>query len=214
MRDSSVLGGTPSVSAAPSEPYTRPRLATSACSICWRWSLGSSLPGRTASEARPGSSRSGRLRTGPRARITARSTTFCSSRMLPGHEYAHSREAERVEPAELREVPRDPVEQRPLRRMRRHHERAELHGTSVGGRRGARAPSAVLDECHGRRAGPGVPPARRSAHPRDRESGNRHARRLPLVDRGEPPRRRRPRAHCVSMCAGGGTGMAMMAMLL
>jgi hypothetical protein len=38
------------------------------------------------------------------------------------------REAERVEPAQLREVPCDPVEQRPLRRMRRHHERTEPHG--------------------------------------------------------------------------------------
>ena len=33
MRDSSVLGATPSVSAAPSGPYTRPRLAASASSI-------------------------------------------------------------------------------------------------------------------------------------------------------------------------------------
>ena len=84
MRASSVLGGTPSVSAAPSTPYTRPRLVASAFSICWRSWRGPSCFGRATPGPRLGSSNSRRLPGVPRARMTAGSTTFSSSRMLPG----------------------------------------------------------------------------------------------------------------------------------
>ena len=65
MRDSSVLGGMPSDSAAPSAPYTRPRLAARASSICWRSSAGPPRAARNGLGAEAGKLEIGEVEDAP-----------------------------------------------------------------------------------------------------------------------------------------------------
>src|SRR5688572_32313396 len=90
MRWSSVDGGTPSFDAAPDEPPTRPRHSASMASMVSRSLRGAPRAGvnaATGGRSRTdcvGSHDSSTANTSPELRITDRSITFCSSRMLPG----------------------------------------------------------------------------------------------------------------------------------
>ena len=89
--DSSVDAGTPSRPAAPKGPATRPLLSLSAASMA-SFSWVASVPvERLATGAVPGdrpeSHRASIESVSESHTITARSMTFCSSRMLPGQSY-------------------------------------------------------------------------------------------------------------------------------
>src|SRR5260370_41850599 len=90
--DSSVCLGMPSFAAAPVGPEIRPSASRSAFSI-----IAFSRSARSATNGRvgvvelgdAGTSQLGSTpQTSPSHRTTARSTTFCNSRMLPGHSYS------------------------------------------------------------------------------------------------------------------------------
>ena len=85
--DSSVDAGTPSRPAAPNGPATRPLLSFSAASMAsFSWSVSVPLGLMTggASSVRPESHRASIESVSESHTITARSMTFCTSRMLPG----------------------------------------------------------------------------------------------------------------------------------
>ena len=90
--ESSVRVGTPSFAAAPAGPDTRPRLSESAASImllsCWSNSPLRAAVGRGTSEGSRLSQVSSTAKVSESLRMTARSITFCSSRMLPGQSYS------------------------------------------------------------------------------------------------------------------------------
>src|SRR6266404_3079294 len=94
MRWSSVDGGMPSFAAAPDGPDTRPRLSASAASTISRSLRGSPRTGAGTGSPKAArgdslnSHNSSTANTSPELRITDRSITFCSSRMLPGQSYA------------------------------------------------------------------------------------------------------------------------------
>src|SRR5262249_5920642 len=90
--DSSVDEGTPSRAAAPNGPDTRPLLSASAASMASFSCPASVLDGGAAGVGdarlrRPESQRSSIESVSESDTITARSMTFCSSRMLPGQSY-------------------------------------------------------------------------------------------------------------------------------
>src|SRR5579863_9158428 len=90
---SRVDGGIPSLAAAPEGPEIRPRLSARAASIISFSFHGSPSRLNSADASTRGASRefswdshsSSTERTLPELRITDLSTTFCNSRMLPGH---------------------------------------------------------------------------------------------------------------------------------
>ena len=88
--DSSVVDGTPSFVAAPEGPETRPRLSARAASIIFFSRSGDILNSVLDDGAALADCRDNQLtsidRTSPSDTITARSMTFCNSRILPGHE--------------------------------------------------------------------------------------------------------------------------------
>jgi len=90
--ESSVRVGTPSLAAAPAGPDTRPRLSASAASImflsCWSNSPLRAVVRRGTSDGSRLSHVSSTAKVSASLRMTARSITFCSSRMLPGHSYS------------------------------------------------------------------------------------------------------------------------------
>src|SRR6202035_3800935 len=90
--DSSVCLGMPSFAAAPVGPEIRPSASRNACSI-----IAFSRSARSATKGMvgvvglgdAGTSQLGSTQnTSPSQRTTARSTTFCNSRTLPGHSYS------------------------------------------------------------------------------------------------------------------------------
>src|SRR5262249_52408207 len=89
--DSSVDAGTPRRMAAPNGPATRPLLSLSAASIAARRWVASVPVERLATGGvprhRPESHRASIERVSESHRITARSMTFCNSRMFPGQSY-------------------------------------------------------------------------------------------------------------------------------
>src|SRR5262249_52355657 len=89
--DSSVDAGTPSRVAAPKGPDTRPLLslrAVSMASLLWATSVPLVRVGTGGlTGARPESQRGSIDSRSESHRITERSTTFCSSRILPGQSY-------------------------------------------------------------------------------------------------------------------------------
>src|SRR5262245_39012929 len=89
--DSSVDDGTPSRAAAPNGPATRPLLSLSAVSMASFSCVASVLVGGPPTvegvSRRPDSHRSSTARVSESDTITARSITFCSSRMFPGQSY-------------------------------------------------------------------------------------------------------------------------------
>ena len=89
--DSSVCLGTPSFAAAPAGPETKPSASRSAFSII-AFSRSARSVANTDAAASLGVARvsqvSSTKKVSPSERITARSTTFCNSRMLPGQSYA------------------------------------------------------------------------------------------------------------------------------
>src|SRR5262249_40423452 len=94
--DSSVDDGTPSRAAAPNGPATRPLLSASAASMACFSRVASVLIGGAATVGgvelrRPESHRSSIESVSESDTITARSMTFCSSRMFPGQSYDCSR---------------------------------------------------------------------------------------------------------------------------
>src|SRR5439155_19346455 len=93
--DSSVDDGTPSGAAAPNGPDTRPLLSLSAASMTSFSRVASVEAGGLATAGGfggpPASHRSSMARVSESAMITARSMTFCNSRMLPGQSYDWSR---------------------------------------------------------------------------------------------------------------------------
>src|SRR5215813_7045868 len=97
--DSSVDDGTPSRRAAPNGPATRPLLSESAASMASFSRFASVLVGEVAATVggvwprRPESHRSSIESVSESEMITARSMTFCSSRMFPGQSYDCSKSA-------------------------------------------------------------------------------------------------------------------------
>src|SRR6266404_871158 len=92
--ESRVVGGMPSLAAAPAAPDTRPLASASAASIKDFWSfasrwLSAGLGGRGGG-AWLESQLSSMENVPVSQRITDRSMTFCNSRMLPGHGYDRS----------------------------------------------------------------------------------------------------------------------------
>src|SRR5215470_586765 len=89
--DSRVEDGTPRRAAAPNGPDTRPLLSLSAASMTCISCVASVAAGwlttGDAADGRPPSHRSSMARESESAMMTARSMTFCSSRILPGQSY-------------------------------------------------------------------------------------------------------------------------------
>src|SRR6266516_5775515 len=87
--ESSVCAGSPSLTAAPSGPETRPWLCASAASIIsFSWPTSAPLSATVGLVNRGVwalSHVSSTQKVSPSLRMTARSITFCSSRTFPGH---------------------------------------------------------------------------------------------------------------------------------
>src|SRR5262245_28695419 len=90
IRESSVEGGNPSLAAAPFGPDTRPRHSVSADSMIWRSSLDTLMfslcvDSDLACLLAPDNHALSTQKVSSELTITDLSTTFCNSRMLPGH---------------------------------------------------------------------------------------------------------------------------------